>query len=313
MAKAKNYDSKIFRILYILNRLDKGENISTRTFADEFNVSMRTVQRDMSLVQSVGFPVVSDDKGLYSFMDGFSLEKVRLSDQEASLISFLGEVTSSLGGGFQDAFKGLLGKIMPQDMDSVYYIKMPEGIKLKRKDACMKTLEEAIEESRRVELEYFKSENHKKYTVNPLRIIFVEGFWYLLAQTTDKELMVKFRIENIKDAKLLDAYFDMPRNIDTILKESVNIWFSGKKDKRVELKVEKEVAKYFTLRKQVPYQKIKKTNKDGSILVESRVGQYEEVIPVILKWIPYIKVNAPNSLKDEILGRIKEYEKDNNE
>ena len=80
-----------------------------------------------------------------------------LTEEEASLIAFLGEVTSSLGGSFQGTFKGLLNKIMQDDLYSTYYIKVPEGIKLEEKNKTVTTLEKAIERSKRVEINYLKN------------------------------------------------------------------------------------------------------------------------------------------------------------
>ena len=82
--KNKNYDKKIFRLLYILNKLDRGGNVLTNDLAKEFNVSSRTVQRDLELLNMAGFPLTPLAKGEHSFADGFSLKKLMLSKEEAA-------------------------------------------------------------------------------------------------------------------------------------------------------------------------------------------------------------------------------------
>ena len=59
---------------------------------------------------------------------------------------------------------------------------------------------------------------------------------------------------------MLDEYFDMPENIDIYLKESINIFFTENNDKKVKLKIDQDAARYFTEKKQLPYQKITKKN-----------------------------------------------------
>ena len=69
--KNTSYDKKVFRLFFILNQLDSRKKISTGELAKEFNVSLRTVQRDIVLLNTTGFPIISLEKGYHSFMEGF--------------------------------------------------------------------------------------------------------------------------------------------------------------------------------------------------------------------------------------------------
>ena len=82
----KNYDKKIFRLIFIINKLDSGEKVSTYDLAEEFNVSVRSVQRDIDLLQTTGFLLASPERGIYSFEEGFSLKKMKITQAEASLL-----------------------------------------------------------------------------------------------------------------------------------------------------------------------------------------------------------------------------------
>ena len=77
MPKNKDYDKRIFRLLYILNKLDSSKSVSTKELAEEFNVSIRTVQRDLELLNLSGFLLTSPQRGFYKFEDGYSLKKNR--------------------------------------------------------------------------------------------------------------------------------------------------------------------------------------------------------------------------------------------
>ena len=52
-------DKKYYRILNILNRLNAGP-VSTSELASEFNVSPRSVQRDIERINMTGFSLVCD-------------------------------------------------------------------------------------------------------------------------------------------------------------------------------------------------------------------------------------------------------------
>jgi predicted DNA-binding transcriptional regulator YafY len=308
LPKNKDYDRKILRIWAILNKLDTGRRVASKDLAEDFNVSQRTVQRDLELLIQVGFPIYVPEKGYHSFMSDFSLKRVELSEEEASLLSFLYEIAQSLGENFEDSFKGILKKVLSKNADSPFYIKMPTGLRLKKEFPSVGKVQLAIEESRKLEILYQKKDDEEKsYLVHPFKLIQFEGFWYLLCRVDEKGHIIKLRIDRIKDLKLTDDYFDEPENLKTLLDESVNIWFDEGREEVITLRIDKDAATYFKQNKYFPLQKVKKENKDGSLVMETTVCHHMEAIPNILRWMPHVKVTAPKALKDEIADRIKRY------
>lgn len=275
--------------------------------AREFNVSPRTVQRDIVLLNTTGFPIISSEKGYHSFMEGFSLKKMMLTREEASLLSFLHDISKSLGEKFEDSFSSILQKVISKEQDSAFYVKLPEGSKISKDFPFVKDLEETINNNIKIVLSYKTPEKEGDYRVCPLKIIFFDGFWYLLAQVDGKDWIIKFRLENIRNIELLDEYFTPPRNLNTFLDQSVNIWFTEKRDKQVVLKVDKEAARYYKQQVYFPLQKIAKENKDGSLRIETKICHNEEILRIIFRWIPYVHVVKPKDLKVEVGKIVREY------
>ena len=304
----KDYDKKIFRIWAIVNKLDGRREVTTRELAEEFNVTYRTIQRDIQLLSTAGFPVVTAERGHHAFLEGFSLKRMEISGEEASLLSFLHEIAKTLGSNFEESFKSILKKVLAKECDSPFYFKVPDGMKIDKDFSFVKDMELAIEESRKINLFYVKPDGGKKLKIHPLKIMFFDGFWYLLARIDSKEWIVKLRLDNIRDVDVLDEYFEEPKNLKTLLDESVNIWFSEKRDKKVVLKIDKEAARYFVRKKYFPLQKVIKENRDGSIVVETRVNDYREIIPNIMRWIPEVKVVSPEELRKEIKNTLAKYQ-----
>lgn len=52
--ECRAYDRKLFRLIYVLREFHSKKKVNTRELANEFNVSIRTVQRDLGLLQSLG-------------------------------------------------------------------------------------------------------------------------------------------------------------------------------------------------------------------------------------------------------------------
>jgi len=307
LPKRGSYDRKIFRLLFILNKLDTQKQVFTRDLVREFNVSSRTVQRDFELLNMTGFPLYSPDKGCNCFAEDFSLKKLMLSKEEASLLSFLYDTAKPLGKNFVNSFNNILRKVLPKTTEPHFYVKIPLGTKLNGEFAFFKDLEYAIDNCNKTKMYYSTRGKEKFAKVDPLKIIFFDGFWYLLARLDGESGIRKYRLENIKKVEPLKEHFTIYKNLKTMLNESVNVWFCGRRDKKIILKIDKEVTGFFKERTYFPLQKIKKQNKDGSLIVESKVGQYMEVLPTIKAWIPTIKVLEPKDLRENLKTIIKGY------
>jgi predicted DNA-binding transcriptional regulator YafY len=306
MPKEKDYDKKIVRLMTMLNKLNGGSRILSGESAKEFNVTIRTIQRDIDLLCQTGFPVDMVRKGEYAFMEGFSLKKVMLTNEEASLLSFFHEMADSLGENFSKSFRGLLNKILPKEDESPFYVKWPET------HACMKSfpffgeLESAVRECRKISLSYETEKGNQVFKLCPLKLINFEGFWYLLAMPDGKRQFWKFRPEKINALETLNDYFDPPENIKTVLGRSVNIWFGADPGEKIILEIGKSAAHYFKKKIYFPEQRIVKETKDGSLIVESRAN-FNEVLRTIIHWIPDIRVISPKGLDTKIRRLLKEY------
>ena len=185
-----------------------------------------------------------------------------------------------------------------------FFIKIAKGQAFKDPQ-LVKILEQAVNEQRQVEINYENSPLSGR-AISPLKIAWFNGFWYLLAYGKD-ETILKLRLDKIKGAELLGTTFARPKKLEKILQDSASVWFEENRTYKVRMTIDREVAKYFKKREYFPKQKIVKTAKDGSLTVECAVGRFEEIVPTILEWIPYIVVQEPKELKTLVADKIKQY------
>ncbi len=294
--------NKISRLMYILNEFDKGE-VCLPDVAEELGVTLRTVQRDLHILEDAGFPFANTKKGAYCFVEGFSLQRMRLTAKEAAMLALIGDIAHNLGGGFADTYKELRNKIV-ESRRNPFFIKIAKGQAFKDPQ-LMKILEQAVNEQRQVQINYENSPLSGR-AISPLKIAWFNGFWYLLAYGKD-ETILKLRLDKIKGAKLLEASFTRPQKLEKILRDSASVWFEENRKIKVRFAIDGEVSKYFKKREYFPKQKIIKTNKDGSLMLECSVGRYEEILPTILEWIPHIVVQEPKELKTSVFEKVECY------
>lgn len=299
----KEMHNKLTRLLYELNALDKGA-IRLTDMAAETGVAVRTIQRDMNDIQEADFPLWNPDPGVYAFTEGFSLERMKLSSAEASILVLMSDMASSLGDNFGHSFTMLKNRLLAAPQDNPFFIKMNSG-EMYKDTPITRTLEECVRGREWVTICY-KGGKMADYLMRPLKLMWVEGFWYLLALTTDDKLL-KFRLEKITSAKATNKPFKYNKNIDKILRESTNIWFEKDRPLEVTLEVSAECAKYFKRKTYFPLQKVEKELKDGRVVISCKAAKEEEILPTILHWLPHIKVISPTSLHNRVKDVLNDY------
>lgn len=303
--------NKVKRLMFIANELDNGE-IRVSTIANSLGVSIRTIQRDLQTLECGGFAISPLAKGIYSFIDGFSLKKMKISCEEYVMLAMFSDVANALGDKFSTGYNSLKKKVLEHNnvSESPFFVKMLKGREYKD-TKITRNLETAIECSYKVKLEYKTTrtiDDINNIPIKPLKMLWFDGFWYLLA-LGEKNKLLKLRLEKITSCKLTEITFTKPKNLQHILDESVNIWFETKRDKKAVLLIDKTVSKYFKEKNYFPKQKILKTNKQGNIKLECYFAKEEEILHTILQWIPYIVVKEPKTLIDNIKLKISNYQK----
>ena len=109
--KSKQYDKKMFRLIAILNQLNTSGFVKTVDLAKEFNTNIGTIQRDIALLNEVGFPMIGE-YGKYTFMEGFSLRKIKVTPEEKYLLTLLCRIFSGDDTPLHKSSQNLLNKVL---------------------------------------------------------------------------------------------------------------------------------------------------------------------------------------------------------
>lgn len=302
-ARNKDYHKKLYRLVRILNRLETEGRVTPRDLADEFNVSMRTAQRDIELINMAEFPLVSMSKGVYSFVPGFSLKRLPMTREEASLLAFLCDVAHGLGGGFAKSFRSLSAKLaISRTGESP--LRSISPVVGKARYPAMNDAHAAVEQGRMIEIAYDSGKTHR---LRPLKIVYSDGFWYLAAQMEGHRDFTIFRLDRIKSLEMLDETFLPPKRALKALGKSMSIWAGMQRPIRVQLRVASDAAGYFADAIHFPAQRRLKILRDGAVLLESTISHPMEIIPTVLKWLPHIRVIRPKGLRGEIRSLVRHY------
>lgn len=289
---------KFTRILYLINKLNRGQ-INLAKEAKVIGFSERTLERDIKEIEQSGLPLANIRQGIYTFAEGFNLGKLPLSTRDNALLAIMGQLASALGPDWKASFDKIKRLSVRPDIQNIYFLKMPTMMNSVNPD-ILKQTEQAILNRKYIDL-YYNSQTKTAWSKHlmPLKIALFDGFWYLIVWA-DWGGYMKFSLSRILEVKTHKETFIPDGNLEKLLTKMPNIWFDAEQTQPVKLKIEKPAACFFKEVEFLPHQKIEKENKDGSLLVSCKISKPMEIVPQIQRWIPYISVISPKSLKDEI-------------
>ena len=296
-------NTKYNRINQIYTMLKNNTHGMTITeLANELDVSTKTIQRDLYEVLS-DFGAIKDGR---TWKIDPKLTQDNLNSNEKLILGILDEMAKGAGRLFHSKAHSLLTQITQQLEHPIFANVNGEYLEDKSLE-LFEQIEKSIKEKTEIKFDYEEYSFH----VKPLKLAFFEGFWYLLALhiKKDKDVFKKFHLKTIKNIKILENKFEVPQIVEERLKHANSVWFNLDEQFSVRLFIDKTVRKYFE-RKPLRGQTIIGEDRDGSIEIEIKISNTMEIIPLILYYIPYIKVLEPQFLADEIKEKVEDYLKD---
>jgi predicted DNA-binding transcriptional regulator YafY len=301
MAYKHDYDKILTRLTVILSKLNDGEALSVKELAKEFNISDRTIQRDFN-ERLASFPIYQENKK-WKMQDGFRVEKTKSLEDEI-VLDIIEKITEGIGGKFSTKAHKLLSKIKNEDFNPIYTKLNIEDISDRFED--IQVIETAIRGKKELKCSY-NDERHDIYTttIQPLKIVNFEGFWYLIA--LQKDILKKYYLKNVSNPKILESTFKSDEELEELLDNSLSVWFQRDIEPfEVKLYADKSATKYFK-RRPLPTQQIDSLHNDGTMEFSVSITHEMEVLPIIKYWIPHLYVIEPEWIKEIIQEDLKKY------
>lgn len=308
MARDKNVQTKLIRLGQILRIFMEKEKVSSTWLSKEFQTTPRTIQRDLLLLKESGFPIHEIQKGSYQLSKDLVKNLEVFDDTELALVVALKNVVGQLGQPFQKAVENVLERLYECVTAMPVFVKIDEAIPLDT--SFLNRMVKAIREKKQVGFHYSGNKKSHAVQLEPYRVVYFGGFWYLIGNEPATGILKRYALDKIKDVRLSKTGFkSIPEDLDSVLKGSANIWFSGEMNLEVTVLINATVSHYFKRRKMFPTQEIKEERPDGSLVVTFRVGHYEAIRNILKSWIPHIVILEPKdfrmSLIEDVEGWLK--------
>lgn len=296
MPSPEEHDKLPIRLTQILRRLNEGQTLDPPALAEEFNVSLRTIQRDLS--ERFAFLPLEKTPAGYTLAQS---HLGKLSYQDVERFACL--------AGIQKLYPALtrefLRDLLEGRLESALLVKGHSYEDLGDRTPLFRQLEQAVLRREHVSFVYHKGSGAKTYdSIEPYRLINHTGIWYLAGMDGDR--LKAFTFAKIDRLLTLGTTFERLAHIDQLLVEEDSIWLNENKSEVV-LKVSKEAAGYFRRRKLIAGQVLEKELQDGGIIVSGKIAHADQILPIVRYWIPSVQIISPEGMQAELNRQLVSY------
>ncbi|NME98930.1 helix-turn-helix transcriptional regulator [Aneurinibacillus aneurinilyticus] len=207
---------KIERLISIIMILLKKDIVSTKEFAQLFNVSKRTILRDMETLSLTNIPIYSiiGINGGYGIMDEYKIDKRLLSssDLENILTALSGLEQILISEEVEVTIKKIEAMVSPLAPKGSIQLSFYDWEGRSEIRQTLKTCQEAILKRRLVSFGYIdKNGTTMKRTVEPYQLHFSETSWYLKGFCLHRMRYRTFKLSRIDHLNMNEQTFS-PRD-----------------------------------------------------------------------------------------------------
>ena len=292
-------DNRLFRILYYI--LEK-EKVTANELADKFEVSVRTIYRDIDSISSVGVPIfTTQGKGGGIKIDNeFILNKSLFDTNEKE------EIIAALQG-LEKTNKSYKSELITK-LSALFKIKNSNWIEIdftswgsnNTYQDLFNTLKIAIINKNIISFSYISSKGEKiNREVKPIRLLFKEQDWYLYGFCLLRNDFRYFKLSRVKDLELLAINYKDDFE-DIVLKKEIKY----ENMVNIKLKFNKNVA--FRV-----YDEFKAIEEDekGNLYVEIKIPNNYKLYNYIFSFGSNVEILETKEIRNQFKNIIDELAK----
>jgi predicted DNA-binding transcriptional regulator YafY len=214
------------RLLQILLLLQTRRQLTARELAEELEVSLRTIYRDVEALAAAGVPVYADQgrAGGYRLVDGYRTKLTGLNEGEAAALFLVGMPGPAAAMGLTEQTSSaelkLLAALAPDQRDRAgrlknrFHLDMPAWYRDAEESPYLSAVASAVMEDRRIKVLYRRWEAPREVerTLEPYGLVLKNGTWYVVAAAPGG--VRTYRVSNILQLAPTDEVFTRPDGFD---------------------------------------------------------------------------------------------------
>lgn len=219
--------------------------------AHEFEVSVRTIYRDIDELSAAGIPVYGDGGpgGGISLLDGFKTKLTGLEENEAKSLFMIGMPQQAKILGLGDGARNIANKLllsMPnekrenaQKIARKFYFDFSPWYSEQSQPVHIGEIAKALLSQQQIRFDYKSWKSAKQWVVAPLGLVMKSNEYYLVAETNKGRTV--FKAENISNLEVLDIFIpDFDFKLEEFWRQHLEDFYESLFQNELELIIEFE-------------------------------------------------------------------------
>lgn len=247
--------NRIDRVTAILIQLQSKKVVKAQDIADRFNISLRTVYRDVKTLEESGVPIIGEAGIGYSIMEGYRLPPVMFTKEEATAFLTAEKIIEKFTDASTEAnYKSAMFKVKAvlRSTEKDLLEHMEEHIQVIRNvlpfnagtaENRLQLFLKSVAEQKVLHIRYtaFHSDETTERDVEPIGIFYASGYWHAIAFCRLRNDYRDFRADRINSIRMTDESFHTEH---PTLKVYLDKIVQQQQLEKIIINVDKEAAKY---------------------------------------------------------------------
>jgi len=247
--------NRIDRLSAILIQLQSRRTIRAQDIAERFEISLRTVYRDIRSLEEAGIPIIGEAGVGYSLTDGYRLPPIMFTREEATAFITAEKLVTGLtdtanGNSYSSALYKIKAVLKSSDKDHlenlddrIAFLKATHTPELSPHHNPLQTILNAIAGKNVMQLNYFAyyRQEHTLRLIEPIGVFYLDNYWHLIAYCRERKAYRDFRFDRIT---AINSVSELYPDRHPSLKDYLRDMFREVKLEEVTIKVNKEAYPY---------------------------------------------------------------------
>lgn len=293
---------KIDRLIGILSILLQQEKVTAPVLAEKFEVSRRTIHRDVEDLCKAGIPIVTKQgtDGGISIIDGYKIDRTLLTTTEMQAVLKGLQSLDSISGSRK--YQALMDKLSVKNSDILatnnHILIDLSSWNTKSLAPKIELFQGAIEEHKLVSFCYFAPNGNSERTVEPYLLLFQWHAWYVWGYCRLREEFRLFKLGRMEEIKAGEERFE-PRKME----EPLDIQMDAFNQNDILATVSFDESVKWRLMEDFGPEKIQKKN-GGRIYLDLKWSDKEALFRYLIGFMDKAQIMEPVELREEFISLL---------
>ena len=210
---------RLTRLTSILIQLQSKRLLTANELAEKFEISKRTIYRDIRTLEQAGVPVLTEEGKGYTLMEGYRIPPVMFTENEANALITAEQLVrknkdASLVKDYTDAIHKIKAVLRNNTKDKANLLSerilSAQNLENSRTSNNLSILQLALTNFNLVQIQYYSPYNDEttQRTIEPFAIYTTQENWLLIAFCRLRKDYRSFRLDRIKSLLVLTDSFE---------------------------------------------------------------------------------------------------------